>query len=440
MVEVASGEVLLEEVGLAEVIASLNRFSEGVESSMLAATAATEAATQVSKSSIVAYAALGAAIGTVFVDFIRTSSVVTTLGRAFGSIFGAIADIFLVELIPLFRPLIKGLVALMDVLRDLPGPVKAVIAVIALAATAFAILGGPLTVLALAIGAVILVWQNWGAIVEFFRTNILEPFVDSPWGQLLIGAWESVLSFFTTLYEALTTPIQGIEDAWTGFSGFFEGLWAGMGAIFQRFIDTVLTPFIDLFTDPVGTIETAFRGLADFFGDVFGSAIPDAIRGGINAVIGSFEGFANAVIDAWNAAIGAAESGVNAILAAYRVLQFIPGVFVIGIPEDVALGRLESISLPRLQAGGEVLEPGLVYVHPREIVLPAGAGATVGPLPPLMAGGGGRGPTIEYHGPTYNINSPIPTSVADMTAFRRMLDEHSRKEAERLMSKLRRRT
>ncbi len=446
MAEVASADITLGETGLAEVIKSLDRFAEGVESSMQAATAATEAATEVSKSSIVAYAALGAAIGTVFVDFIRTSSVINTLTGAFGSILGGIADLLLSSLIPLFLPLIDALLILMGVFADMPAPARAFVVAMGLiiaAVIAFQVASGPLFPILLAIAAAIvlgmLIWQHWGEIVDWFQNTILTPFMNflAPYIAAFQAIWDVLAGFFTWLWEVAIAPVfqwwldnvlgpllKGVDvwigvftAIWKGLADFFTWLWqTAIGPAFDWFIANIITPFVGFLTDPVGAIRGAWEALVSFF-----SGLWDTIARG-------FTSFANTLAGGLEAFINAFISGINFLIDG---LNAIAGLIGQQIP------RIPPLHIPRLQRGAEILGAGLVYGHPREIVLPAGAGAAVGPLP-AGAGGAGTTQTFEFN-TTYHITGSIPVGPA-LEQFKRMLDEHDRQKAEEQMSKLRRRT
>ncbi len=446
MVEVASADAALGMTGLEEVLAGLDRFADGVEASMQAATEATEKATEVSKSSIVAYAALGAAIGTVFVDFIRTSSVINTLTGAFGSILGGIADLLLSSLIPLFLPLIDALLILMGVFANMPAPARAFVLAMGLiiaAVIAFQVASGPLFPILLAIAAAIvlgmLIWQHWGEIVDWFQNTILTPFMNflAPYITAFQAIWAVLAAFFSWLWEVAIAPVfqwwldnilapfvtfvSGVVDTlqvvWNALVDFFTWLWHNaIGPAFDWFINNIIGPFVGFLTDPVGAIRGAWEALVGFFRGLWDN-IARGFTSFANILAGGLESFVNAFIGGINFLI----DGLNAI--AGLIGQQIP--------------RIPPLHIPRLQRGGEVLEPGLVFVHPQEIVLPAGA-ATVRPLP---AGGGGLGTqqTFEFN-TTYHIASPIPVGGTALEQFKRMLDEHSRQDAERMMSKLRRRT
>ncbi len=445
MVEVASADAALGMTGLEEVLAGLDRFADGVEASMQAATEATEKATEVSKSSIVAYAALGAAIGTVFIDFIRTSSVINTLTGAFGSILGGIADLLLSSLIPLFLPLIDALLILMGVFADMPAPARAFVLAMGLiiaAVIAFQVASGPLFPILLAIAAAIvlgmLIWQHWGAIVEWFQNTILTPFMNylAPYIAAFQAIWEVLAAFFTWLWEAAIAPLfswfldnvlgplqRGVDvwigiftAIWEGLATFFTWLWqTAIGPVFDWFIANIIGPFVGFLTDPVGAIRGAWDALVGFFSGLWDN-IARGFTSFANTMAGGLESFVNAFISGINFLI----DGLNAI--AGLIGQQIP--------------RIPLLHIPRLQRGGEVLEAGLVFVHPREIVLPAGA-ATVRPLP-AGVGAGGTVQRFEFN-TTYHITSPIPVGVSALEQFKRMLDEHTRHDAERMMSKLRRR-
>ena len=439
---VGTAEYLFQATGVNRVLAGLRKFSAGVTRTMKTAGKATEKTDKITRKSILGYAALGAAIGTVFTDFLRSSSVISTLMATVSTLFGALADTILVELLPVFLPLINAFVDVIKWVQELPGPFKAAIGVAILLGLALVTLGGPLTAIAIAVAAAIFIWQNWGDIVEWFQTHVLEPFgvfVDS-FVQGLKDAWGGLLTFFGNLWASIGASFQGAIDtilgpfkaASEGLVGFFSGLWDTIGTIFQAVIDNVITPFVALFTGPVqtvkdvwntlvgffttlktsvktvldlllvpfesfvGGIETAFGGVVSFFTTLFGTLIPNAMRGGINAVIGFFEGFANALITAFNALGRAMVDTVNAILLGYRVLSFIPAFIVVPVPADITHTPIPPITpLPRLAAGGIFGRPTVALIGEAgpEAVLPLRGPIPANILAPVLRAALAQAPT-----------------------------------------------
>ncbi len=445
--EVASADVALGEIGLDEVIRALDRFSEKVESSMRAAEAATEAATQVSKSSIVAFGALGAAMGTVFVDFIRQSSVMSTLGSAFGAIFGSVADRILLNLLPSIVKLIPKLLDMGDTFVEVSGRIiddllpafdKAIEGA-GEVGVAFAGLDDETQTLLVSIGLLLggfgLIASGRpvlgaGAVISAFAIHIegITQTINESGQQLLDYA--HIVQMLPARFEEEFGRIAGHLNDFAGFINDFAhdfqlwsiglGISAALGVLAIR----------DAWDGLVGWFEDLWRSLAGGAETAWGS-FAAVMTGAWDVVVGSFRTFVNAMAGLLVGFINPFVQGINAMASA---INAVAGVLLLP-----TIPLLPELSIPSLQRGAEILEPGLAFVHRKEVVLPASLGATVAPLPASMAVGGGTTQHIEFHGATYHINSPIPTDAGQMAAFKRMLDQHSREDAERLMSKLRRR-
>lgn len=442
MPEVASADVVLEEVGLADVIRALDQFSEKVESSMMAASKATEAATEVSGSSIVAFAALGAAMGTVFVDFIRQSSVITTLGSAFGAIFGSVADRILIKLVPSIVKLIPHILDLGDTIvemsdrvieRLIPAFDDAIEKAGALG-DAFASLDVDTQDLIAGIGALTVALLLVPAhpiaalILGFLGLLLIAPAFEAAWNQHILPAltavFDAIVGVDVAIEQFLSDTIgapaeQALRDFAHNFQIFSANLAFG-AALFVLEVQDAWGGLVRFFEDLWRTISGGATTAWDSFAAIMTGAwdvVVGAFRVFVNTLTGLLIGFLNPFIASINAVANIINSTVG----------IIPGVPEVPI--------LPLISIPTLQRGAEILEPGLVFVHRKEVVLPA-PGATVGPLPAAAGGGGGQ--TFEFN-TTYHITSAIPVGGVAMEAFKRMLDQHSREDAERKMSQFRRR-
>ena len=174
-------------------------------------------------------------------------------------------------------------------------------------------------------------------------------------------AWSAVISFFTGIWNGIkqafsavgswfsqifTSAWNGIKTAWSSVGSFFSGIWSSIKTAFSSvgtwFKDTFQAAWdgiCDIF-DGIGEyfsglwedIKTAFTDLAD----KIGTAVGDAVKSGINGVLGLIEGAINFGIDLINGAI--------------KLINKIPGV---------EISKLTRLSIPRLEQGG-VLEKGQV--------------------------------------------------------------------------------
>lgn len=192
---------------------------------------------------------------------------------------------------------------------------------------AMAFLTSPITLVVLAVGAliaiVVLLVQNW---------DTVKAAAIKCWDWIK-ATWEKVASWFNV------NVIQPI-------SNFFSGLWTGIKNVFG----SVGKWFGDTFKAAWTAVKNAFSSWSTFFGNLWttiknkfssigtsiAGAISSAVNAGLNGVISSIESIIN--------------TGINLINGAIKLINKIPGVNI---------GSLSKLKLPRLYQGA-VLEKGQV--------------------------------------------------------------------------------
>lgn len=181
--------------------------------------------------------------------------------------------------------------------------------------------------------AVALIKSAWSAVTGFFR-NI--------WNGIK-AVFSGVINFYKRIF---TGAWRAIKTAFSKVGSFFSGVWRKIKSAFTA----VVSWFGNLFRRAWEAVKSAFSGVGEFFGNLWdiikekfssiGSAIAgaigDAVKSGLNAIIGFFEDKVNGIIDLINGAIG--------------LINKIPGVDI---------GKIKHVSFPRLARGG-VLEKGQV--------------------------------------------------------------------------------
>ena len=168
------------------------------------------------------------------------------------------------------------------------------------------------------------------------------------WGEYFQGIWDNIQNIFGAVgtwfgdvFSGAWEAIKGIVGSW---GGFFQGVWDNI----QKIFGAVGTWFGDVFSAAWEAIKSVFSGWGSFFGNLWNTicntftsigsnianAIGNAVKAGINGIIGMIENTINSAIGLINGAIG--------------LINNIPGV---DIP------KLGNVGLPRLAKGG-VLDNG----------------------------------------------------------------------------------
>ncbi|MEE9196955.1 MAG: hypothetical protein V3U45_02315 [bacterium] len=488
MVLIGSAEYLVEASGVQETAQSLQVFAENVQVSMEGATTATEAASKSAGASVIAYAALGAAIGVVFVDFIRSSSVMSTLTSAFGAVVGAIADTILIAFVPGLVGILNALVALrpkieklVERLQDNLGPAFDATAIAAGAvgdsfndldtdtqdltvsigflAAGFALiaLGRPvlgatlvLTAFALNLEGINETITSSGEQLAQLSHDFQTFLANAP--SALAGDFAKIAGMFNDFFHdvqaaagqfsidillALLPSIVSIQLAWGDLVKWFEDLWDAIGLAASLAWSGITTTFTG-----------AWDGIVGFF------------QGFIDQLTGPLETFVNAFIDGINLLI----AGLNAISLGVAAIPAIPHIELGGGGQPLILdpglrggeaaggitrgpttrligeaGQEALIPLDRLH---DFLPPPEVTVHVELPSLDAGgevirSGAAIVHRGEQFLGGGGR----ASGGLTLNMTNyfSFAGGARGGADIRADLDRSMDRAAERFMTKVRRR-
>ena len=209
---------------------------------------------------------------------------------------------------------------------------------------AMAFLTSPITLVILAIGALIAIiflvvkhWDTikeaaaacwdwivgiWNKVADWFNENVIQPLV-----QFFTGLWDSIVAIFSGVVEwfsgIFSAAWEGIKNIFSAVGGFFQGIW-----------DTIKNIFVSI-------------------GQTIADGVSGAFKATVNAVIGFAEKIINGFIGGINKAIG--------------LINKIPGV---NIP------KISTINIPKLAEGGYVKanKPQMAIIgdnkHEGEIVSP----------------------------------------------------------------------
>lgn len=242
------------------------------------------------------------------------------------------------------------------------------------------ILTAPITLVILAIGALIAIvvllirnWNTvkvvaancwaeikkvWNTVASWFKANVITPLVNffsNLWTSIK-NTFSSVKTWFTNMF---TGAWNGIKNAFSAVGGFFGNVWNGIKNVFS----TVTSWFTSIFTGAWNGIKSAFSSVSSFFrgiwntiksmftniGTTIGNAIGGAFKNVVNSIITFAENTINGFIRAINGAIG--------------LINKIPGVNI---------KQISTLNIPKLAKGGIIDSPTLAMVGERgkEAVMP----------------------------------------------------------------------
>lgn len=203
----------------------------------------------------------------------------------------------------------------------------------AILSTTAALLTSPITWIVLGIAAIIA--AILALIANFDKVKEVVGAVFGWIGNFIGGVVENIKGFF--------------QGAWDFITGIFSGIGEFFGSVFEAAFNIIK----GVFEGVVGFFGGIWDTIVGIFGGI-GTAIGDAVSGAfkfvVNGILSFVENFINTPINIINTAL----SGINAILG------------IVGIN----LGKLPTVSLPRMYTGG---------------IVPAVSGGT-----PIIAGDGGE--------------------------------------------------
>jgi phage-related protein len=204
-------------------------------------------------------------------------------------------------------PLIEFLAKLVGVIGDLIMLIPPqYLGVIAAALIVFWLaFSGPIPgIIALIVGLVLVIKNNWGSIVQTFEEGVAAVKIvwDFLWDLLikpLVEAVGTIVGWFQHLYDILVGN-SIIPDLVNAIIGFFQMLWDTLVAIVQGIIDTVVAIWNTLW----GFIETAlgiiWTGITMYF-NLYKTIITTIINAIALVISTVFNGIQTAVEIVWNA-------------------------------------------------------------------------------------------------------------------------------------------
>lgn len=287
-------------------------------------------------------------------------------------------------------PIVEGIQWFADMFLSLPEPVQdftiifgaliailgtvaPVIMAIAAAVTALEVpllpIIGIVAAIAAGIALIIVIFKNWGAIVDWF-SGLFGAFKD------FIGqVWDGIKAAFETAIEALTGALEK-------FGEFISGIWDGIKGTFQKFNNFLSGIFSTDWTTKLGalgeplnaffhtvsgiwdSIKRIFSGIIDFVKNVFTGNWKGAWEGVKSIFKGVFDGLMaivkaplNGIIGLLNGVIGA----LNGLIGGLNKINFDVPSWVPGIGGKKFGFNIPKISkIPYLAKGGELFDGNAV--------------------------------------------------------------------------------
>ena len=185
--------------------------------------------------------------------------------------------------------------------------------------TVMAFITSPITLVVAAIGSLIaiiyLLVENW---------DVVSAAAVKCW-EWIKGTWDKVAKWFDT--NVIQPVVNCFAGMWSKITGAASDAWTAIKKVFSNW-----TSFFSGLWDK---IKTTFSNI----GTNIANAISKSVKSGINGVISTIESTIN--------------TGVNLINGAINLINKIPGV---------SIGKLSSLSLPRLARGGIVDEPTVAQI------------------------------------------------------------------------------
>lgn len=242
----------------------------------------------------------------------------------------------------------------------------------------------------LAINAIMTWWRHFGdeiqAITRFLFDavgSIINTAVDGfltsirVFLNILNGDWEGAWNAIRNYTERLLGGIVNFLDKWiTGFlgsiggfvnsvKGWFRDLSNGVGGI----VDSWLNGIQRSVDGAVSSVSSSISGFVDGVVSDFRSLKNDAQRA-VDNLLSHIEGLSSSFSSAGSALISSLKSGINSNLP---IGMSVPKITVgKGVPgPDHTIGG-QSISIPKLDVGGQVTSTGMAMIHKGEEIVPAG--------------------------------------------------------------------
>jgi len=196
-----------------------------------------------------AFLASAVAVGATLYAVMRTSSLAQMYLSEFGAILGFVADIIIMDLMPILDPLLDLLWQVAEWFADLPEPVRQVIGIIGLLGGAFLLLGPIL-------GPIIGVFVGMAGAFS----GLVGVIVANPIGLAIAG---------------IVVAIMALKIAWDVNLGDIRGKWEWFTNVMGEAYDATIGPTFNNIIGGLSDVKDAFESFKNFLRD---SSWTQAIR------------------------------------------------------------------------------------------------------------------------------------------------------------------
>ena len=364
-------------------------------------------------------------------------------------------------LAPIFQKLAEVLSKVAKWFQDLPQPVKDFVVIIGILASAFAILAPAIAVvalaitslevalapillifagIALAIAGMIVIWKNWGTIIDWLskKWDEFKNYVSEIWKSISETAstiWESISTTISTVITVISTIISTTLAI---ISGIWSSIWETISGVASTIWGTISTTISTIFDGISNTISTVLNTISGVWSTIWGtiSGIASTIWGGITTTIsGALGGISTTFSSIMNGISRTASTiwdGIKGVFS--RAINWIKGLFNfkfkwphIPLPHFSISGSMNPLKwidegVPKISVqwyakGGILTKPTIFGARDGQLLGGGEAGnEAVLPLNEQTLGAIGRGiaATMNSESLVININNPIVREEADI--------------------------
>ena len=362
---------------------------------------------------------------------------------------------------PIFQQLAKVFKKVADFFNKIPAPIKDFVVVLGLVVAAFASLAPSIAVvalaltsleialvpvllifagIALAITGIIVIWKNWGTIIDWLskKWDEFKNYVSEIWKSISETAstiWESISTTISTVITVISTIISTTLAI---ISGIWSSIWETISGIASTIWGTISTTISTLFGGISNTISTVLNTISGVWSTIWGtiSGIASTIWGGITTTIsGALGGISTTFSSIMNGISRTASTiwdGIKGVFS--RAINWIKGLFNfkfkwphIPLPHFSISGSMNPLKwidegVPKISVqwyakGGILTKPTIFGARDGQLLGGGEAGnEAVLPLNEQTLGAIGRGiaATMNNESLIININNPIVREEADI--------------------------
>tara|TARA_R100000808_G_scaffold1997_4_gene8487 strand:+ start:6846 stop:8798 length:1953 start_codon:yes stop_codon:yes gene_type:complete len=242
-----------------------------------------------------------------------------------------------------------------------------------------------------AIGAAILIWKNWDAIMETVTATLqkLDEFLTGKFGT----TWIYIRNTIVNVVDAIKEVFSGLMALFSGdIDGFKEHMSNALGFLkdaFDNFIKGIWEPFDDFMTNKFGGAWETAKSLVSANIEMmkgFFNGLVEAIQGAWQIIVGIFSGDTDKIKEGFKSIVNGIIEMFNGVIRAVNEIQITMPDWLGG--KEFGFNFSE---IPKLAKGGIVNSPTLAMIGE------AGPEAVV----PLNGASGGLG-----GGVTVNVMMP----------------------------------